>query len=142
MKQRLKFKLRGQLLLATGLLVLLPLILIGYFVNQSVNLVMTEQALRYNSYLGQLVRSEVLRFIDKEKETLAVTANLNDLWETNAQTIHLSHLFKVDGNWQRIYFADTKTRKLVTCIPDPINLTSDYDAQTQEWYRQALNNPG
>ncbi len=142
MKQRIKVKLREQLLLATGLLVLLPLILIGYFVNQSVNRVMTEQALRHNSYLGQLVRSEVLKFIDKEKETLAIAASYNDLWETNTQAIHLDHLFKVNGIWQRIYFADTKTRKIITCIPDQMNLTSDYDAQTQDWYLQALSNPG
>ncbi len=143
MKLRLKIKLRGQLLLATGLLVLIPLMLIGYFVNQSVNRVMTEQALYHNSYIGQSVRLEVLRFIDKEKQTLAVAANSTDLWETStqAQANHLDQLFKFDGHWQRIYFADTKTSKITTIIPDSMD-TATCDLLSQDWYYKALINPG
>ncbi|GAB6174586.1 hypothetical protein JCM15765_40640 [Paradesulfitobacterium aromaticivorans] len=57
-------KLRGQLLLFTGLLVLVPLLLIGYLVDQRVSAAMTEQALAHNAHVGNLVQTEVQRFVE------------------------------------------------------------------------------
>lgn len=141
MKPRFKLKLRGQLLIATGFLVLAPLLLVGYLVNMRVTTAMTQQALSYNAHIGKLVRTEVLRFVDKEQQTLAVAASTADLWNPDKRLEHLEQLYKLTGHWKRVYFADAKTGKIVTSIPNQ-SMPPDLNVRSRDWYHRALVNPG
>ncbi|WP_206810730.1 HD domain-containing phosphohydrolase [Paradesulfitobacterium ferrireducens] len=144
MPPRFRIKLRGQLLLFTGLLVLVPLLLVGYLVDQRVSAAMTEQALSHNAHVGSLVQTEVKRFVETEEQALAVAAASADLWEPSLRQQHLEQLYGLMAHWKRVYIADTNTGKILNSSPgeDISKLPAIYDARLRDWYHRALVNPG
>lgn len=135
--KRIRLKLRGKLLLGTSILVLLPILLIGYFVNLNVYKTMTQQATRYNSHIGELVHFEVSHLIEQEKQKLALLASTQDLLSSKSRQAFLRRINSQTGYWQNVYYVDAFTGT-VDLPNSSQSLPSDFDARRREWYQSAL----
>ena len=141
LKSRLpKLKLRGQLLIATGILVLLPLLLTGYLVNLRVNRSMDQQAVLHNTHFAALVNSEVQRFLQENQDIVATAASLADLSDTTVRSLFLARMYKL-GYWQNVYYADYDSGRILDVYPRQ-DVPADFDARSRSWFRLAVSCPG
>lgn len=135
--KKIRLKLRGKLLLGTGILVLLPILLIGYLVNLNVYKTMTHQAALYNSHIGELVHFEVAHLIEQEKQKLSLLATTQDLLNPKERQAFLQKVYQKTGYWQNVYYVDTYTGTVD--LPNPVQtLPADFDARNRDWYKSAF----
>jgi predicted Zn-dependent protease with MMP-like domain len=129
-------KLRGKLLVGTGLLVLLPILLIGYFVNINVYNTMREQAEHYNSHVGDLINFEIQHIMEQEKQRLSFLATALELLTSKDRSIFLKKAY-TNTQWVNLYYVDTRTGH-IDFANNPKSLPTGFNPQTTDWYKSAL----
>lgn len=134
--KKIHLKLRGKLLLGTSILVLLPILLIGYLVNINVYKTMTHQASLYNSHIGELVHFEVAHLIEQEKQRLSLISMTQDLLDPKERQSFLRKVYEKTGYWQNVYYVDAYTGAID--LASPQSLPTSFDARNREWYKSAL----
>lgn len=136
--KRPRLKLRGKMLLGTSILVLLPLLLIGYLVNLNVYKTMTHQTVIQNDHIGELVHFEVLNLIEQEEGNLSLAAMTRGLENTKYRQTLLQKIYEKVGHWENLYYIDTQTGHTDFAKPSR-TLPSDFDVRSRDWYKETLS---
>lgn len=138
--KRWRFGLRKQLLLGVLLLMIIPIISGGVWVNYRVTQSLNLQAVRDNAQVSDNISLQIDKFVAMHRENLLTLTTVGNWIDPETRQQHLEALHQVLNGWSQIEYWDAQSGKLLSSVPNETNVIPN--VQGEHWFQQSLTQSG
>lgn len=135
-----RFGLRKQLLLGVLLLMIIPNISGGVWVNYRVNQALSLQAVRENTQVSDNISLQIDKFLAIHRENLLSSTAVGDWTDPAARQQQMEGLHQALNGWSQLEYWDVQTGKLLLSVPHETNVMPN--VQGEPWFQHSLNQKG
>lgn len=136
----MRLKLKVQILLATFILVVVPVAVVGIWVNHHVDVNLRRQAQEDIEQESKNVSLILEHLLLMDKQSLLVAAAQDDWGDPNARQVFLSNLKYSSVGWSNVRYWDSQTGKLLASVP-PVSGEVP-SVKGKSWFMQSLAQQG
>lgn len=127
-----QFSIRTQLLIGVLLLVIIPVLSIGVWVDYRVSTNLSQRAQQDIGLDGDNISIALGHFLTMHKENLLVASLTGDWQEPKARKLYLESLLRATNGWSQVNYWDAKTGELLDVVPNGISESAS--AQGENWF--------
>lgn len=134
--RHLHFKLREQLLFGAMLMVIIPVLAVGFWVNHRVSVNLHQEALQETAQVADNLSLTLEHLLEMHKANLLAAAGLGDWGDPEGQKTNLEAIYRSEDRWSQVAYWEAGTgRRLAT---QPFGVTTLATARSQPWFEQSL----
>ena len=137
---RLHFGIRGQLLLGVLLLVVIPVVVAGIWVNYRVSMTLHQQAEQEVAHVSENVSLMVGHFMDMHKENILGAVSEGDWSDPEARQKQLEGLYQAGKGWSQVEYWDAQSGKLLASLPT--EASAEANVKGKPWFDNSLTQSG
>lgn len=138
--KRWLFGLRKQLLLGVLLLMIIPIISGGVWVNYRVNQSLSSQAVKENTQVSDNINLQIDKFLAIHRENLLSSTSVGDWTDPEARQQKMEALHQALNGWSQLEYWDVRTGKLLSSVPYETNVMPN--VQGEPWFQHSLKQSG
>lgn len=136
----LRFGIRRQLLLGVLLLVIVPVVVAGIWVNYRMSMILSQQAQQELVNVGEDASLLLTHSLDMHKEKILGAVLEGDWSDPEARRTQLEALYQDGNGWSQLEYWDAQSGKLLASLPSvPLRLVN---GQGESWFDNGLTQKG